>query len=152
MNPILAGLIGPLIDKVASFIPNPEERQKARLALEAQVMQQQSEIVKALIASDAQQNEINKIEAASSSMFIAGWRPYIGWVCGFALSWQYVLMPIATWVASVVASSTGGKALTFPVLDNSQLYPILLALLGMGGLRTLEKIQGVARESRPGSS
>lgn len=146
MNPILANLIGPLIDKVASFIPNPEERQKARLALEKQVMDQQTEIVRALIDADRQQTDINKVEAASSSLFVAGWRPFIGWICGFALAWQFILMPIGSWLASVVAQYLEMKAPVFPQLDNSQLYPILFALLGMGGLRTLEKIRDVARE------
>ena len=82
MNPILSSLIGPLIDKVASFIPNPEERQRARLEMEAQVMAQQTEIVRALVDADRNQTEINKIEAASSSIFVAGWRPFIGWICG----------------------------------------------------------------------
>lgn len=146
MNPILANLIGPLIDKVASFIPNPEERQKARLEMEAQVMAQQTAIVQALIDADKQQTAINLEEAKSSSLFVAGWRPYIGWVCGFALSWQFVIMPILSWGASLVAEYLGRKPVVFPQLDNSQLYPILFALLGMGGLRTLEKIRDVARD------
>ena len=146
MNPILSSLIGPLIDKVASFIPNPEERQRARLEMEAQVMAQQTEIVRALVDADRNQTEINKIEAASSSIFVAGWRPFIGWICGCALAWQFLLMPIGSWAVSLVAQYLGEKPPTFPQLDNSQLYPILFALLGMGGLRTLEKIRDVARE------
>lgn len=146
MNPILANLIGPLIDKVASFIPNPAERERVRLAMEAQVMAQQTEIVRALIDADRQQTEINKIEAASSSLFVAGWRPFIGWICGCALAWQFLLLPVGSWLASTVAQYLGKEAPTFPQLDNSQLYPILFALLGMGGLRTMEKIRDVARD------
>lgn len=145
MNPILSGLIGPLIDKVASFIPNPEERQKAKIEMEAQVMAQQAEIVKGLIAADLGQMEINKTEAASASMFVAGWRPAIGWICGSALAWQFVLMPFSSYFISVAAIFSDTKIPKIPTLDNSELYPILFAMLGMGGMRTMEKIREVSR-------
>ena len=145
MNPLWQ-LLTPVLDRILAFIPNPEERQKAQLAAQAAVMEQQAEIVRALIDADRQQTEINKVEAASSSIFVAGWRPFIGWICGAALAWQFLLMPIGSWAASLVAQYLGEKPPTFPQLDNSQLYPILFALLGMGGLRTLEKIRDVARD------
>lgn len=152
MNPIgniLAPLIMPVIDKIASFIPNPAERQKAQLEAQAAIMAQQSKIVDALVQSDLAQIEVNKTEAASSSMFVAGWRPYVGWVCGFALSWQYVICPILSWGVVVLSSYMQVNVPAFPKLDLSELLPILFALLGMGGLRTLEKIRSVAREDDP---
>lgn len=145
MNP-LWNLLTPVLDRILAFIPNPEERQKAQLAAQAAVLDQQAQIVRALIDADKQQNDINLEEAKSTSVFVAGWRPYIGWVCGFALSWQFVIMPILSWGAALVAQWSERKPVTFPQLDNSQLYPILFALLGMGGLRTLEKIRDVARD------
>jgi hypothetical protein len=148
MNPLLS-LIGPVLDKVCTFIPNPEERQKAQLAAQQAILDQQATIVKALVEADAQQNNINLEEAKSSSLFVAGWRPFIGWICGCALGWQFLFMPIGSWCADTFCQYVGKKPIIFPSLDNSQLYPILFALLGMGGLRTLEKIQGVARDTDP---
>ena len=79
------------------------------------------------------QLEINKIEAASSNMFVAGWRPGIGWICAAALAYNTILSPIlAIWF-------------TVPAVDTSLLYPVLMGLLGLGGLRTYEKSRGVTK-------
>ncbi len=80
------------------------------------------------------QLEINKVEAASKSLFVAGWRPFIGWVCGIGLAYNVILSPfLDIWFA-------------VPKVDVSALYPVLLGMLGIGGMRTVEKIKGVARE------
>src|SRR5688572_759743 len=91
-------ILGPLIDKLVDRIPDPAERQREKARIE-------SEILAAATAQQAQQAEINKIEAASNSVFVAGWRPFIGWVCGFGIAWVFVLNPIASW-AFVVAGVT----------------------------------------------
>jgi hypothetical protein len=88
------------------------------------------------------QLEINKVEAASSSLFIGGWRPAVGWVCVAALAYQFVLSPFIRFVA-IIAMDTPPE---FPVLDSSQLTPILIGMLGLGGLRTYEKINNVAKK------
>lgn len=80
------------------------------------------------------QMEVNKIEAAHKSLFVAGWRPFIGWVCGLGLAYNVILSPfLDIWFA-------------VPKVDTSALYPVLLGMLGIGGMRTVEKIKGVARE------
>ena len=80
------------------------------------------------------QLEINKIEAASKSLFIAGWRPFIGWTCGLGLAYNVILSPfLDIWF-------------DIPKVDVSALYPVLMGMLGIGGMRTVEKIKGVARE------
>jgi len=79
------------------------------------------------------QIELNKIEAANPSIFVSGWRPFIGWTCGFALFWNYVVREI---VNAFIET-------TLPAVDMSQLYPLVIALLGLGVYRTTEKIKGV---------
>lgn len=85
------------------------------------------------------QQDINKIEAANPRLFISGWRPFVGWTCGGALAVQFVLAPLLEWGAGLV-----GYTIKFPVLDTSLLTTLVFALLGLGGMRTAEKINGVA--------
>lgn len=80
------------------------------------------------------QMEVNKIEAAHKSLFVAGWRPFIGWICGLGLAYNVILSPFMDIWFDV------------PKVDTSALYPVLLGMLGIGGMRTVEKIKGVARE------
>ena len=87
------------------------------------------------------QLEVNKAEAASSSMFVAGWRPAIGWVCAAALVFQYLVRPLVT-AGFILAHHP--LTVTLPGLDDN-LWQLLLGMLGMGTLRTFEKTKGVAR-------
>ena len=87
------------------------------------------------------QIEVNKIEAAHKSLFVAGWRPFIGWVCGVALAYAYVGQPIIEWAIAVY-----GLEIIPPKIDTNTLYQLVLALLGMATLRTYEKTKNVQRE------
>ena len=87
------------------------------------------------------QLEINKTEAQHSSVFVAGWRPAVGWVCGMALAWNFVVYPITQWVAFLY----GVDLYNMPKLDAGELMTVLLGMLGLGGYRTYEKRLGVAR-------
>jgi len=86
------------------------------------------------------QLEINKVEAASPNIFVAGWRPFIGWVCGTACAWNWVGLSIAKFIALVFFD----KMIALSPADISEMMPVLLGLLGLGGLRTFEKLKGVA--------
>ena len=86
------------------------------------------------------QSEINKLEAQHRSMFVAGARPFILWVCGFALAWNFVLHPFVNYFAVQM-----GYPSVPPLLDMSELYPIIMALLGLGGDRTYEKLKDKTR-------
>ena len=86
------------------------------------------------------QMDINKIEAASNNLFVAGWRPFVGWVCGFALAYAAILEPIMRFIASV-SDYTG----VFPVIDTSITMQVVLGMLGLGVMRTREKEKGVNR-------
>ena len=131
LDPITAVLDigGKIIDKIW---PDPTERDKAKLELFR--LQQQGELQEI-----AGQLAINAEEAKSSSIFVAGWRPGIGWVCVFALACQYVVRPTLQWVTVL----TGHEVPPLPGIDNN-LWELMLGMLGLGGLRSWEKKQGVA--------
>lgn len=139
MIPLLS-LLTPILGKVLDFIPNPAEREKAKLEFELKVQENETEILKLFMQSDVIQAEINKVEAASSSLFVSGWRPYIGWVCGAAFSWAFLFQPII-----IFGFSASGHPLTnLPTFDLSTMSTVLLGMLGLGGMRTFEKFKGVA--------
>jgi len=121
---IAAGL--KVLDK---FIPDPEAKAKA-----------ESELRGALLAWDQGQMAVNAAEAANDNAYVAGWRPFVGWVCGSALAYQYIVTPLACWFSAIA----GYDMPTPPPLDEV-LWQLLFGMLGMGGLRTFEKIKGVSR-------
>jgi hypothetical protein len=86
------------------------------------------------------QVDVDKIEAASSDPFASRWRPFIGWVCGTGLMVQFLVAPFFTWGASLA-----GKTLAFPSLDMGTLLTLLGGLLGLGAMRTTEKIKGIVK-------
>lgn len=125
----ILGIGQSLIDKL---IPDP--KQKADALLKLREMEQSGDL--AIIAG---QNDINKIEAASQLTFISGWRPAVGWVCASALAFQLVLGPLLSWVGGML-----GRPVSPPVLQTELLTTLLVGMLGLGGMRTVEKLQGVA--------
>jgi hypothetical protein len=85
------------------------------------------------------QLDTNKAEAANPSVFVAGWRPAIGWVCGAACAWNWIALPIVK-----VGLTVAGYTLALSPADITEMLPILMWMLGLGGLRTVEKVNGVA--------
>lgn len=86
------------------------------------------------------QSDTNKVEAANSSMFVAGWRPYVGWICGTGLGMEVIVGPLVTWLSTLMGHPT-----VFPTLNSPLLESTLAGMLGLGfSLRTLEKHNGVA--------
>lgn len=114
-----------LIDRL---IPDP--MQKAQAQLDLVKLQQSGEL-----AEMTAQTDINKVEASSSSFFVAGWRPYIGWVCGVALTYQYIARPFLVAFLPVYQ---------FPGLDEN-LWQLMMGMLGLGGLRSFEKFKGITK-------
>lgn len=122
--------VTPVVNKILDFIPDPKQKLEAQQAL-----------MQGLAAWDSQQTAINAAEAANSSIFVAGWRPWIGWVCGAAFAYKFVLQPLLVFI--IVACGVHFDIKLLPALDWYELYPVLLGMLGMGGLRTYEKMQGI---------
>lgn len=131
---VLLPLLGPVLGKVLDLIPDPQARAKAEAEAYAMLSSQQHEIAKAVL-------EINKAEAQHSSLFVAGWRPFIGWVCGAAFAWHFLGQSVATY--ALVAA--GQNSVVLPTLEMGELMTVLGGLLGLGGLRSWEKNKGVAR-------
>ena len=131
MDPISAilNISSTIINKL---FPDPAQAAQAQLALLK--LQQDGEL-----AAIVGQMDINKVEAGSSSIFVAGWRPFAGWVCGLGLAYVSIIEPIARLLATFF-----GYTGMFPAIDTTLTMQVLLGMLGMGGLRTLDKIKGVA--------
>lgn len=134
---LIKGALGPIMEGVLRFIPDKNKRAEAKEQFEGQMLMAMTALVQG-------QLEINKEQAKHSSIFVAGARPFIMWVCGVALLWQFLLEPMATW--SLLAFSTR-ELPEFPQLDMGPLMTLLLGMLGLGGLRTYEKRLGVERNS-----
>jgi len=125
----------PLVkDAVGAFLPEDKnKRAEAERKLEA-------ELASHLAKIDIAQLEVNKTEAAHRSIFVAGWRPFVGWSCGVSLAWSYICQPVLTF-----ALVQAGYGVELPALDMSQMMPVLMGLLGLGGLRTFEKYKSVSK-------
>lgn len=123
-----ADAIKGIVDK---FFPDKSEEAKNALALQIAVMQQDT-------AAAQMQADVNKVEAGNASVFVAGWRPFIGWVCGAAFAWAFVVGPLLAFLAKLA-----GLAVELPALDLSQLSPVLMGMLGLGVMRTVEKVSGI---------
>ena len=122
-----------LVDTVVKRIwPDATEIEKDKLAQMTQALQSEW-------ANQLQQIDVNKIEAASSSLFVAGWRPFVGWVGAAALAYAALIEPMSRFIATVIFNYTG----LFPILNTEITLQILMALLGFGGMRSFEKAKGV---------
>ena len=135
---MIAALIPKLLpvigDVVGRFLPEDKEAAaKAKREIEA-------ELTKHLAQIDLAQLDINKAEGQHRSMFVAGWRPVIGWTCGVALAYTYVLQPILVFILA-----QAGYLVQLPAMDLSVMMPVLLGMLGLGGLRSFEKFKGVSK-------
>ena len=128
--PSLLPVVGDVLDR---FFPNKEEKERAAREIEAKLAEHLAKI-------DLAQLEVNKQEAAHRNLFVAGWRPFVGWTCGLALFYTYVAQPIAMFVMAQT-----GDLVQLPHLDLSTMMPVLLGMLGLGGLRTYEKFKGVTK-------
>ena len=129
--PTLLPVIG---DVIGRFLPEDKEAAaKAKREIEA-------ELTKNLAQIDLAQLDINKAEGQHRSMFVAGWRPFIGWTCGVALAYTYVMQPILVFILA-----QSGYLVQLPIMDLTVMMPVLPGLLGLGGLRSFEKFKGVSK-------
>ena len=130
LDPISAALDigGKLIDRLW-----PDPTQAAAAKLQLLQMQQNGEL--AIITT---QTDTNKVEAASSSVFVAGWRPFCGWIGGCGLAYAAIIEPTARFVATVMVGYTGD----FPAIDTTITMQVLFGMLGLGAMRSYDKAKG----------
>ena len=131
---MLQALIGPVTGLLDKFIEDKD--QKAKLAHDLATMAERhaQELAKG-------QLEINKQEAAHRSLFVAGWRPFVGWTCGVALAYHFVVAPLVLFAAAWF----GAQIPELPTFDMEELLTVLMGMLGLGGLRTFEKYKGITK-------
>ena len=127
---ILDKLIAPVAGILDKFVVDKDLKMKLQHELET-----------ALHSANLAQLEVNKAEAAHKSIFVAGWRPFVGWVCGVALAYHFILAPLLQF-----GFALGGVEQDLPEFEFGQLSTVLMGMLGLGGLRTFEKMKGVSRE------
>lgn len=135
MWPALLPILGNLMDKL---FPDPTVAESAKL----QIMQMAQTGELAQLDADTKmalgQIAVNQVEASSPSLFVAGWRPFVGWICGFSFAFKFVLGPL---VAMLLTAA--GYPVVLPVMDFTEMSTILLGMLGLGALRTVEKVKKV---------
>ena len=127
-------LIGPISNLLDKFIEDKDK--KAALAHDLATMAERH-----IHEANMGQLEVNKAEAQHRSMFVAGWRPFLGWGLSFAMIWHFVLVPIVTFVFAYIRI----EAPDLPEFDMSSLMTVLMGMLGFGGLRTYEKSRGLTK-------
>ena len=124
---MLSSLIAPVTSLLDKFIPDADTKQKIAHEIATMSQNHAQELAKG-------QLEVNKTEAAHKSLFVAGWRPAIGWICGLSLLYSTLLSPILSiWF-------------TVPAVNDDLLSSVLMGMLGLGAMRSFEKYKGVQRE------
>lgn len=131
---LLEALIGPVSGLLDKFIEDKD--QKAKLAHEIATMAEKHAHEAAMA-----QVQTNQAEAQHRSVWVAGWRPFIGWTCGAALAFHFVLHPVIVFAAAWL----GFYVPEMPVFDMDSLMTVLLGMLGLGGLRSFEKSRGLTK-------
>lgn len=133
LDPISAALeLGTSV--INKIWPDPVKQAKEQRKLQELAQKGNLEELNAEVKLLISQVDLNKVEAAHKSIFVAGWRPFVGWVCGFGLLYNVILAPfLDIW-------------LTVPEVKTDLLYPVLLGMLGLGGMRSFEKVKRVSRE------
>ena len=131
---MLTALIGPVSNLLGKFIEDKDVKNKLSHDLATLAERHAQELAKGQI-------EVNKMEAASSSMFVAGWRPAVGWICALGFASNFILIPMANFALALATIEV-----QIPMIDTSQMMPVLMGMLGLGTLRTVEKVRKVSRE------
>jgi hypothetical protein len=130
---------GPIVGIINKLIPDKAAAAAATAQLQQLALQGQlSDELAQLTSITSAQSDVDKVEAASANLFVAGWRPAIGWVCAAAFSFEFILRPIIEW-AFIVSGHT--LPVKLPRLDDA-LTQLTYGMLGMGALRTYEKVKG----------
>lgn len=131
---MLQSLIGPVTGLLDKFIEDKDKKNAIAFELSTMAERHAQELAKG-------QLEVNKVEAAHKNMFVAGWRPAVGWVCVAGMAGNFILIPFANF-----ALALSGSDIAVPLIALSEMMPVLMGMLGLGAMRTVEKTKGVQRE------
>ena len=131
---MLDKLIGPVTGLLDKFIEDKDKKNAIAFELATMADKHAQELA-------AGQLEVNKAEAAHKSLFVAGWRPAVGWVCVFGMAGNFITIPITNMILELMESSV-----TVPLIPTGEMMPVLMGMLGLGAMRTAEKVKGVQRE------
>lgn len=131
---LISAILPSVMEVAGRFLPEDKEK---RAAAEREI---EAQLTTHLAKIDLAQLDINKTEAAHRSVFVSGWRPMIGWTCGAAMALNFLIFPLASFVLAQT-----GHLVELPNLDMTQMMPVLMGMLGLGGLRTVEKIKQVSK-------
>ena len=126
---MLQALIGPVSSLLEKFIPDKDLRSKLSHEIATMAEKNAHEQIKA-------QLEINKTEAQHNSLFVSGWRPAVGWTCCLGMAANFLIIPMTNFALALASSN-----ISIPLIDLETMLPVLLGMLGLGGLRTYEKVK-----------
>lgn len=138
MGTIIAALpfLGQLLDKL---LPDKTAADQAKVKLLELAQQGELAALQADVTLATAQTDVNKIEAASNRLFVSGWRPFVGWICGMAVGFKFIGGPLLFMIGQAT-----GHPVTLPNIATDELWPLLLGMLGLGAYRTVEKVKGAA--------
>jgi hypothetical protein len=128
-----SSLIGPVAGLLGKFVEDKDKANQLAYEIDSLAERQAHDMLKDQVA-------LNKIEAGHRSVFVAGWRPFVGWICGLALAWHFLGAPILIFVFSYL----GMPVPLLPEFEMDSLLTVLLGMLGLGGMRTFEKLKNKA--------
>lgn len=131
---MLSQLIAPVSGLLDKFIEDKDTKNKLAHEISTMAERHAQELAKG-------QLEVNKVEAAHKNMFVAGWRPAVGWVCVAGMAGNFIIIPLANFALAI-----SGSATAVPLIALSEMMPVLMGMLGLGAMRTVEKAKGVQRE------
>ena len=128
-------LINPISTLLDKVIPDKDLKEKLAHDIATMAERHSHDIIKAQI-------EVNKTEAAHKSLFVSGWRPAVGWTCCLGLAGNFLKIPFSNFVMALA-----GSDIVIPLIDVSTMMPVLMGMLGLGTMRTVEKINNVERNT-----
>lgn len=131
---ILPSLIEPISSLLDKFVENKDQKNLLAHRIATMAERHAHELAKG-------QLEVNKVEAAHNNMFVAGWRPAVGWICAMGMAGNFILIPMANFILALVESE-----IVMPLIALSEMMPVLLGMLGLGAMRTVERAKGVQRD------
>lgn len=140
---VLDILLGPVTSLIEKYIPSAQDKAQAQLELIKLQQTADFQQLDAQLKLAQAQTDIDKTEATTDK-FRGGWRPFIGWVCGVALAYDFIARPLLAWVTGL----EWPKSPLPPELDLGTLIPLLAGILGLGTLRTTERINGVITKGK----